>query len=93
MADTTQTKPPEMDYAEHERTYASFMHFSEVGLMACLGIVASLALGGGKHAWIACIIGVILTLAACVIGLASRSLSWKPGAAVLALLLVLLALL
>ena len=34
---------PQMDYPEHERTYVGFVHFAEVGTLACLAIVAALA--------------------------------------------------
>jgi hypothetical protein len=76
-----------MDYAEHERTYRGFMHFSEVGTVAVLAIVAALAVGGVKHAWFMAGLGTFLALVTAGIGLASPSIGWR--APLVALLLML----
>ncbi|CAN7507149.1 aa3-type cytochrome c oxidase subunit IV [Bosea sp. LjRoot9] len=84
---------PQMDYAEHERTYQGFMHFAEVGTVACLAIVAALAVGGTKHAWGVALIGTLLTLVGTVVGIASKSIAWKAPAVPFALMMVALVLL
>ncbi|WNJ91847.1 aa3-type cytochrome c oxidase subunit IV [Bosea sp. 685] len=87
------TDIPQMDYAEHERTYQGFMHFAEVGTVACLAIVAALAVGGTKHAWGIALIGTLLTLVGTAVGIASKSLAWKAPAVPFVLMMVALVLL
>ncbi|CAN7434562.1 aa3-type cytochrome c oxidase subunit IV [Boseaceae bacterium BT-24-1] len=82
---------PEMDYPEHERTYTGFVHFAEVGTVACLAIVAALAVGGTKHAWGTAIIGTLLTLIGTGVGIAAPSIGWR--ATLVPFVLMLLALL
>lgn len=77
-----------MDYAEHEGTYRGFIHFAEVGTVACFAIVAALAVGGTKHAWGTALVGTLLTLVATGIGIASSSISWRAPAVPLALMLL-----
>jgi ABC-type branched-subunit amino acid transport system permease subunit len=84
---------PKMDYHEHESTYRGFVHFSEVGAVACIAIVAALAVGGTKHAWGVALIGTLLTLVGTGIGLASKSLSWRAPAVPCVLMLLALILL
>ncbi|MFN3670934.1 MAG: aa3-type cytochrome c oxidase subunit IV [Bosea sp. (in: a-proteobacteria)] len=84
---------PQMDYAEHERTYEGFIHFAEVGTVACLAIVTALAVGGSAHAWGTAILGTLLTLIASVVGIASRSIGWRAPAVPFVLLLLALAIL
>ena len=84
---------PQMDYAEHERTYSGFVHFAEVGTVACLAFVAALAVGGLKHAWGFAIIGTLLTLVTTGIGIASKSLGWRAPAVPFGLLMLALLLL
>jgi hypothetical protein len=68
---------PDMDYKAHEETYKGFMHFTEVGVVACLAITVALAVGGVKHAWGTVIIGVLVTLVATGIGLAVPKIGWR----------------
>jgi ABC-type branched-subunit amino acid transport system permease subunit len=84
---------PQMDYREHERTYQGFVHFAEVGTVACLAIVAVLAVGGTKHAWGIAIIGTLLTLVTTGVGIAAKSIGWKAPAVPLVLMLLALLLL
>jgi hypothetical protein len=84
---------PEMDYVEHEGTYQGFIHFAEVGTVACLAIVAALAVGGAKGAWGFAIFGTLLTLIASGVGIASKSLGWKAPAVPFVILLLALLLL
>lgn len=82
---------PDMDYAEHERVYKGFVHFTEVGTVALAAIVAALAVGGVRHAWLTCIFGVILSLVTAAIGIASSRISWRAPAVPLVLMLLALA--
>jgi peptidoglycan/LPS O-acetylase OafA/YrhL len=85
------TGHPDMDYQEHNRVYDGFVQFAAVGTAACLAIVAALAIGATKHAWLFVSISVLVTLIATAIGIASKSISWKaPGAVLVFLLLALL---
>ncbi len=90
MADTSKPQAgghPAMDYAEHERTYKGFIHFSEVGTVAIIAIVAALAVGGTKHAWFTAAMGTILALVTAGIGLAAPSIGWRaPLVALVAML-------
>jgi hypothetical protein len=79
---------PAMDYPEHERTYTGFVHFSEVATVACLAIVAALAVGGTKHAWGIALIGTLLTLVGTGIGIASKSIGWRAPVVPLVLMLL-----
>ncbi len=94
MADHAQhADVPEMDYAEHERTYQGFIHFAEVGTVACIAIVAALAVGGTKHAWGVAVLGTLLTLVGTAVGIASKSIGPKAPAVPLVLMLIALVLL
>ena len=90
---TTTDDIPEMDYAEHERTYRGFMAFTEICIANVLCIVAILAIWGVKHSGGWALFGFLLTLLATAIGAFSPALAWRPLALVLVLLLLLLALL
>ena len=84
---------PAMDYPEHERTYVGFVHMAEVGTVACLAIVAALAVGGTKHAWGTALIGTLLAVVGTGVGIASTSISWRAPAVSLVLMLLALLLL
>ena len=94
MADTTGADAagyrPEMDGTAHENTYDRFTHFTTVGTVFVACIVAGLAVGGAKHAWMSAVVMIVLAHIATAIGLFSRGMSWKPGGVVLGLLLVML---
>jgi hypothetical protein len=96
MAETTKGQVPgshpDMDYAAHEGTYSSFIHFSEVGTVAVLAIVAALAVGGAKHAWFMAGLGVFLALVTAAIGLASSKIGWRAPLVPLLLMMASLAL-
>lgn len=80
MADNTHgaaSEHPPMDYAAHEGTYKGFIHFTEVGTVAVLAIVAALAVGGTKHAWFTAGFGSFLALVTAGIGLASPAIGWR----------------
>ena len=82
----------DMDGAEHEATYVRFTHFTAVGSVCVAAIVAALAVGAIRHAWISTVIGTLLAMVAGSVGMFSERISWKPSAAVLVLMLVMLAL-
>lgn len=84
---------PQMDYPAHEETYKGFIHFAEVGTVACLAIVAALAVGGTKGAWGIAIFGTLLTLVGTGVGIASKSLGWRAPLAPFVLLMLALVLL
>ena len=81
---------PEMDGAAHEWTYGAFTHFTVVASVFVACIVAGLAVGGIKQAWLSAIVMIVLAHVATGIGLFSNSLAWRPGAAVLAVLVLML---
>ena len=92
MAATTDDIP-EMDYAEHERTFKGFTIFTEIGIAHVLCIVLIITIWGVKHAGGWALFGFLLTILATVIGAFSPALTWRPLAPVLVLLLLILALL
>jgi hypothetical protein len=81
---------PEMDGRAHEATYNAFTHFTAVGAVFVASIVVALAVGGVKGAWISTLVMVVLAHVAAGIGLFSTSLSWRPGAVVMGILLLML---
>lgn len=81
---------PEMDGKAHERTYSSFTHFTFVGTIAVAAIVVALAIGGAKHAWLSCMVMVVLTLVATAVGLFSPNISWRAPAIPFVILVLML---
>jgi hypothetical protein len=90
---TTTDDIPEMDYAEHERTFHGFTIFTEIAIAHVLCIVVILAVWGVKHAGGWALFGFLVTLLATAIGAFSPALSWRPLAVVLVGLLLVLAIL
>jgi len=89
----TTTDVPEMDYAEHERTFRGFTLFTEIGIVHVLCLVLVVAIWGVKHSGGWALFGFVLTLATTIVGAFLPALSWRPLAGVLVLLLLILALL
>ena len=81
---------PEMDGPTHESTYDRFTHFTTVGAVFVACIVVGLAVGGIRQGWMSAVVMIVLAHIATGIGLFSRKLSWRPPAAVLVLLLLML---
>ncbi|OCC00295.1 hypothetical protein BA190_34780 [Labrys sp. WJW] len=81
------------DFSDHKNTYEGFLRFSAIGMAWTLGIVVALAIGGTSGRWGICSIIAILSTIATVFGMAVKSWSWKPGALVLILGLLILLLL
>jgi hypothetical protein len=90
---TTTDDIPEMDYAEHERTFRGFTRFTEMSIALVLSMVVVIAIWGVKHSGGWALLGFILAIVATAIGALSPALAWRPIAAVLVLLLLILALL
>jgi Bacterial aa3 type cytochrome c oxidase subunit IV len=42
---------PDMDYAEHERTYEGFLRFSVIGTIWVIAVVVGLAIGATGKSW------------------------------------------
>jgi len=77
------------DYDEHRRTYASVMKLAKVGTaMAIAGLIALAAFGVGGAGWIMTV-GLLLTLVAGTIGLASPNGTLKPLAGTIVIILLL----
>ncbi len=94
MAEIATTGPAEtgaeMDYGEHDRTFAGFVNFTKLGIVVCINIMVALIIFAFGSAGSSFLLGVVLTimlLIAGAIGLAMNA-SWKPSAVVLALGLV-----
>jgi Bacterial aa3 type cytochrome c oxidase subunit IV len=79
MAENT---APSMDYAEHEKTYAGFINFSKLGVVAVTNILLCLLVIGFGGAWASVIasVGVLATLVACAIGMFMGDRGWVPSA-------------
>jgi len=83
---------PEMDGPSHEAMYVDFVHFVSVAAVFVACCVVALAVGGIRHAWLSAIFGIVLAIVTTSIGLFSRSMSWRPPAVILVILLAMLAL-
>jgi len=77
MAEHTHSGPAElgapMDYAEHERTFASFVSLTKITILACLNIVIALTLfafGSGGF-WLGVLL-IVLMAVGVVIGLVAK---------------------
>ena len=95
MADTKHAPhgySPDMDGPAHESMYEDFTHFVAVSAVFVACCVVALAVGGIRHAWLSAILGIVLAIIATTIGLFSRSMSWRPPAVILVVLLAMLAL-
>jgi hypothetical protein len=90
---TTTDDIPQMDYAEHERTFRGFTTFTEIAITHVLCIVVILAIWGVKHSGGWALLGFLATLVATAVGAFSPAIAWRPLAAVFVLLLLALALL
>jgi hypothetical protein len=79
---------PDMDYAEHDRTYEGFLRFSVIGTIWCLLIVVGLAIGATGKSWgwgsFLIFVGTIAGAA----GLFSKAVDYKGVAGVFAIALV-----
>lgn len=93
MAEANHETMTSHDFSDHKGTYEGFLRITGIGMAWVLGIVATLAIGGTTGSWHIASLLLILSTIASVFGLAVKSWSWKPGAAVLMLQLLTLLLL
>lgn len=68
---------PDMDYAEHERTYEGFIRFAVIGTIWCLTIVIGLAIGATGKSWWTGGIMIFLSTVATAIGILVKSIDHK----------------
>jgi small-conductance mechanosensitive channel len=80
---------PDMDYAEHEKTYEGFIRFSVIGVIWCLTIVVGLAIGATGKSWGWGGFMVFLSTIAAAVGILIKSIDSKAvlGVFVLSLLI------
>jgi Bacterial aa3 type cytochrome c oxidase subunit IV len=80
---------PDMDYAEHERTYEGFIRFSVIGTIWCLVIVVGLAIGATGKSWGLGSLMIALGTFAGALGIFVKSIDHKAvtGVFVLSLLI------
>ena len=83
---------PDMDEAAHESMYQNFTHFTATATAFVLCIVVGLAIGAVHHAWISCVVMIVLAHIAAAVGLFAPQISWRAPAVPLVILLVMLAL-
>lgn len=87
MANET-TEGAAMDYPEHDRTYAGFMEFTKLTIVAVLNILISLILFTLTDAFWSGLLVLILTLVAVALGFMMRG-SYKPSAGVMVIAVLL----
>jgi hypothetical protein len=76
---------PAMDYAEHEKTYDSFVRFSIIGTIWCVTIVIGLAIGGPGKSWGWGSFLIFLSTAATALGIMVKDVNAKAVSAVFVL--------
>ena len=79
---------PDMDYAEHEKTYAGFIRFSIIGTIWCITIMVGLAIGATGHSWGWGSFMIFLSTAAAGLGIAVKSVDSKGVLAIFGLSLL-----
>jgi hypothetical protein len=79
---------PDMDYAEHEKTYQGFIRFSVIGVIWCLTIVVGLAIGATGKSWGWGGLMVFLSTIAAAAGILIKSIDSKAALAVFGLSLL-----
>jgi hypothetical protein len=90
MGDTGHSKDgenghPAMDYAEHNRTYDAFIRFSVIGVLCVVVILIAMAIGTFGHRWGLGTLFILAALGTSALGVAVKSLDWKPVGGVLGL--------
>jgi hypothetical protein len=86
-----ETIKPSEDFATHHHFYEDFLRLTVIVVFMLLSHAVSLAIGGTAHMWFTAALGVGASIVAAVAGVAVRGLDWKPGAVVLVVLLLVLA--
>lgn len=85
---TTHVTEPVGDFVEHRRSYDGFVRITTIAVFLLLSHLVGLAIGGVAHYWFLAALGIGLSIVAAVVGAAVHGLDWRPGAIVLALLLL-----
>jgi Bacterial aa3 type cytochrome c oxidase subunit IV len=79
---------PDMDYAEHEKTYDGFLRFTVIGIIWCLTIVVGMAIGATGKSWAWGGFMIVLSTAATFLGIFVKSIDHKAASAVFVLSLL-----
>jgi hypothetical protein len=79
---------PDMDYAEHEKTYEGFLRFSVIGVIWCVTIMVGLAIGATGHSWGWGSLMIFLSTAAALAGIFIKSIDAKAVTGIFALSMV-----
>ncbi len=79
---------PDMDYAEHEKTYDGFVRFSVIGSIWCLTILVGLAIGGPAKSWGMGGLLIFLSTVATALGIFIKDINAKAVTAVFVLSLL-----
>jgi Bacterial aa3 type cytochrome c oxidase subunit IV len=79
---------PAMDYAEHEKTYESFVRFATIGAIWCLTIVVGMAIGGPAHSWGTGGLLIFLSTVATALGIFIKDINARAVTAVFVLSLL-----
>jgi hypothetical protein len=77
--------PVDVDFAEHERTYAFFLRMIAICALHVLSCLLAVAIGGLFGDWRVALFLFLAATMAAGLGLTVGNLGWKPGAAMLAL--------
>jgi Bacterial aa3 type cytochrome c oxidase subunit IV len=80
---------PDMDYAEHEKTYEGFLRFTVIGIIWCLTIVVGMAIGATGHSWGWGGFMIFISTIATAVGIFVKAIDHKAATAVLLLSLLL----
>ena len=80
-------RPANEDFAEHERAFAFFLRVGVIAVLHILACLVAVAIGGLYGDWSLALFWFVIATLAAAMGLASERLSWRPGAAALALAL------
>jgi hypothetical protein len=88
MAHTGESATEAQDFVQHERTYEGFLRLATIGTIWVLTQMVALAIGGVAGHWIQAGFWIFVSTIAAVLGLAIRSLDWRPVLAVLVLMLL-----
>jgi hypothetical protein len=88
MAHSPEALSDSRELVEHERTYEGFLRLATIGTIWVLTHVVALAIGGVAGHWGLAGFWIVISTIAAVLGLAVKSLDWRP---VLVILIVMLA--
>ncbi|WP_413990908.1 hypothetical protein ACMDCR_01980 [Labrys okinawensis] len=85
-----ETIKPSEDFSTHKNFYEDFLRLTLIVIFMLLSHAVGLAIGGTAHMWFTAVLGIGASIVAAIAGAAIKGLDWKPGAVVLALLLLVL---